>query len=482
MEKMIMKKFIIATAVCCLSLVGLSACSLSELFGGNTQEKSGLEFVEIGDSYAVAGIGTCEDYRIEIPETYNGKPVTTIAKGAFEKVFGVTQIIAPNSVKTVEDKAFSACTHLEKVSLVGVESIGEEAFSYCNALEEVSFGENLEVIGDKAFYTCERLPEISFPDSLAEIGDEAFFGNTRLSEVNFGTGLEYLGVSAFEDCQKIVEIVIPDGAETIICDKAFYNCRGMRTLDIGDSVKQIGVEAFNDCLNLTFATIGDGVIRIGDKAFESARSLVKLTLGSSVGFIGRAAFYNCYKLVDVYNRSNYELVGVSAEDGRLGYHVLNEYKQENGSKISITDDGCILFTDGNSVRLMGHTTTKSINLVVPDEVTEIHMMAFYNNTYISSITAGENLKKIGEQAFNFAYNLRTASFVGVESFEAQALSSCNKLTKIVLGSALKQVKENAFNGCKVLAILEFVGTSDDWARISFASGNEYLTKLTVNYQ
>lgn len=476
-----MKKILIATVSCCCVLLGFSACSLDDFLGGK-QEESKLEFVEKGNDYAVSGIGECEDYRIEIPTTYKGKPVTAIAKGAFEKVFGVTEIIVPESVKTIEDKAFSSCTHLEKISLLGAETLGDEAFAYCNALEEVNFSERLEVIGNKAFYSCERLPEISFPNSLAEIGDEAFFSNTRLSEVTFGTGLEYLGVSAFEDCQKIVEIVIPDGAETIICDKAFYNCRGMRTLDIGDSVKQIGVEAFNDCLNLTFATIGDGVIRIGDKAFESARSLVSLTLGSSVGFIGRAAFYNCYKLVDVYNRSNYELVGVSAEDGRLGYHVLNEYKQENGSKISITDDGCILYTDGDSVRLMGHTTTKSIDLVVPDEVTEIHMMAFYNNTYISSVTAGENMKKIGEQAFHFAYNLRMATFMGVETFDNQALSTCNKLVKITLGSALKEVKENAFSGCKVLARLDYFGTSADWSKISFASGNEYLTKLTVNYQ
>ena len=473
-----MKKLLIAFCLC--SLLGFSACSFTDFpFGGQTTPTESLEFVDRGDSYAVAGLGTYTDYRVEIPETHNGKPVTAIAKSAFEKVFGVTQVVVPSSVTVIEDKAFSACTHLEKITLSGVKTIGEEAFAYCNALEEIALGEKLEVIENKAFYTCERLPEITFPNSLAEIGDEAFFGNSRLSQVTFGTGLAYLGASAFEDCQKILEVVIPDGAPTFIGDKAFFNCRGMRSLELGDSVTQIGVESFDSCLNLTFATIGDGVIRIGEKAFETARSLVSLTLGKSVGFIGRGAFYNCYKLVDVYNRSNFELVGDSAVDGRLGYHVLNEYKQEGGSKISVTDDGCILYTDGDSVRLMGHTTTKSIALVVPDEVTEIHMMAFYNNTFISSIAAGENLKKIGNQAFNFAYNLRSATLMGVENIENQAFSYCNKMVKITLGNTLKQVKENAFSTCSVLAVVEFSGTNEEWSEIDFTTGNEAITKLAI---
>jgi hypothetical protein len=432
---------------CCgvFLLLGFASCS-------EVEPKKSLEFSDCGDFYAVAGIGSCEDFLVEIPSEYNGKPVTTIAKSAFEQVFGVTQITVPASVTVVEDKAFFACTHLEKIIFEGVVTIGKEAFAYCNSLEEIDFGESLEEIDDKAFYSCERLPEVTFPNSLAEIGDQAFFGNSRLSVVDFGTGLEYLGVSAFEDCQKITEIVIPDGAPTIVCDKAFYNCRGMRSLDLGDGVRQIGVEAFDYCLNLTFAVIGDSVTRIGEKAFESARSLVSVTLGKAVGFIGRAAFYNCYKLVECYNRSDFELVGVSSEDGRLGYHVLNEYKQEGGSKISV-EDGYILYKDGVSVRLLGHTTTKSMTLTVPNEVTEIQMMAFYNNTYISAIVAGENLKKIGEQAFNYAYNLRSASFAGVESVGKRAFGSCNKMVKISFGNSLKIVKENAFEACKVLKVV-----------------------------
>lgn len=462
---------------------GFTACGLTPESTDEPKQDNptGLEFVEVDGGYAVAGIGTCEDYDVKIPETYNGKDVVAVAENAFAFVDGVTKITVPASVKTIETKAFSACTHLATVTLEnGVTTIGNEAFSLCSALETVTLGETVETIGDKAFYTCERLKELTVPDSVKRIGMQAFYQNTRLQTLTLGTGLEYIGESAFAYCDKLPSVEIPDGAPAQICDQAFFECRGLRSIYIGDAAMNIGVEAFDMCTKADFLTIGDSVNTIGEKAFEACRNLIKVTLGESVREIGNGAFYNCYKLVEVYNRSQLVLEKNST-NGRIGYHPLNIYAQEGGSKVTIDENGCILYVDGTDVKLMGHTTNRVIELVVPDSVTEIPKMAFYNNTYISSVIAGENLKKIGAQAFHFAYNVRTASCVGVESIESQAFSHCNKMIKITLGKNLQTVQENAFEECEVLSYIDYTGLNDNWLLIDIESGNDRLKNATRNY-
>lgn len=457
---------------------GFAAC---EPASEEVENPTGLEFVEVEGGYAVAGIGTCEDYDVKIPETYNGKAVVSVAENAFSLVDGVTRITVPASVKTIETKAFASCTHLTTVTIEsGVTTIGNEAFSLCAALETVDLGETVETIGEKAFYTCERLKEVAIPDSVKRIETQAFYKNTRMQSLELGAGLEYIGDSAFAYCDKLPSIEIPDGAPAAIGDQAFFECRGVRSIYVGDAAVSIGVEAFDVCTKADFLTIGDSVTTIGEKAFESCRNIVSVTLGRSVQTIGNGAFWNCYKLVEVYNRSALVL-DRSTANGRLGYHPLNVYTQEGGAKVSVDENGCILYTDGADVKLMGHTTTKVIELIVPETVTEIPKMAFYNNTYISSVTAGENLKRIGSQAFHFAYNLRSMTCAGVVVIETQAFAYCNKMLKITLGKNLQTVQENAFEECEILTYVDYTGSNDDWLLIDIASGNDRLQGATRNH-
>ena len=60
-------------------------------------------------------------------------------------------------------------------------------------LTEVILPEGLLGIGDKAFYGCAHLSSINLPDSLLYLGDEVFYGCTRLCEITLPAGLVTVG-------------------------------------------------------------------------------------------------------------------------------------------------------------------------------------------------------------------------------------------------------------------------------------------------
>ena len=110
-----------------------------------------------------------------------------------------------------------------------------------------------------------------------------------------------------------VAVITPDMLEgyTGIGDGAFYNCTGLTSVTIPNSVTRIGWGAFCECTGLTspvynahvFAfmptaysgayTIPDGIESIAGGAFYNCTGLTSLTIPNSVTSIGRSAFYNC---------------------------------------------------------------------------------------------------------------------------------------------------------------------------------------------
>jgi hypothetical protein len=54
---------------------------------------------------------------------------------------------------------------------------------------------------------------------------------------------------------------------TSIGHEAFYECYGLTSVTIGNSVKEIGYGAFFGCYSLTSVTIPNSVVQIGDEAF-----------------------------------------------------------------------------------------------------------------------------------------------------------------------------------------------------------------------
>lgn len=90
---------------------------------------------------------------------------------------------------------------------------------------------------------------------------------------------------------------IKEGTE-IICDCAFKGCKGIKTLILPCSVKNIGDAAFMCCKNLTTLELPEGIEHIGKWAF-SGIGLKEIKLPSSLKVIEEYLFHESIALTNV---------------------------------------------------------------------------------------------------------------------------------------------------------------------------------------
>ncbi|MBQ6346291.1 MAG: leucine-rich repeat domain-containing protein, partial [Clostridia bacterium] len=132
----------------------------------------GLEPATVPADNAVASNDGAEDFEI-----INGILVKYKGAGG--------DVVIPNSVTVIGEKAFYECDSLTSVSIPdSVTSIGEDAFYRCSSLISVSIPDSVTSIGEDAFYRCSSLISVSIPDSVTSIGEDAFYRCSSLTSVS----------------------------------------------------------------------------------------------------------------------------------------------------------------------------------------------------------------------------------------------------------------------------------------------------------
>ena len=97
--------------------------------------------------YMVSGIGTYKSSEIVIPATYNGLPVKSIGPRAFGDCKSLTSVsFAENSqVQYISANAFEYCYNLKKIHIpTSVKSIELRAFDACTGLSSIFYGGTAE--------------------------------------------------------------------------------------------------------------------------------------------------------------------------------------------------------------------------------------------------------------------------------------------------------------------------------------------------
>ena len=257
--------------------------------------------------------------------------------GSYAFCSGLSQIVLPKNLTTIESRAFEGCSNLKKIILPdSVTSIGKHAFSNCSSLETVVLSDSLISIGDYAFYGDFLLSNIEIPRNVAQIGNLAFAycnklksipveegnihfcskngilynkdmtkivcypaGKTDISQFDIPDRIAEIGVSAFANCMALRTIKIPSSVTTIGAT-AFVNCRNLYSVNIPQSVTSIGSSAFNSCYNISSLVIPEGVESIEYSTFRECHNLAEIWLPSSLKKVGKTAFSWCNSLKDVY--------------------------------------------------------------------------------------------------------------------------------------------------------------------------------------
>ena len=134
-------------------------------------------------------------------------------------------------------------------------------------------------------------------------------------------------------------------------------------------------------------------------------------------------------------------------DGTLtisGTGKMKDYNNSNGSPWSVN-------------------VKKAIQaVVIKNGVTSIGNCAFYNTTYLTSVTFenGSKLTNIGQAAFGLCRKLTSITIPSsVTTIGANAFAVCEKLTSITIPSSVTTIKSSAFLSCSQLAKVTFAPDS-----------------------
>ena len=417
------------------------------------KESEGLETRVILDEpfygkplYAmISGIGTCTDKNVVIPAAIDGVPVKGIDDNAFLDNENILSVYA--DVETVGGAAFKGCSNLQTVafsdkltqisqySLASTAIWQDEAFwldgtmyfgdilMASKASGEYEAKEGTRLIASNAFGLGDghTLKKVVLPESVEYIGASAFSYNIELSEVSVGSNVKYIGENAFEQTAF-------ESNEKNWENDALY---------LGDYLLKFKEK------EQTELVVRDGTLLIADSACICHDTLVHLSLPASLQYINEDAFLNNYKLVEVYNRSEIELMAGEEEPSGLALYALHFYKIPKERRVH-TEGDYILYTDGEETSLLGYLGTDK-EIIVPDGVTKIHRDACSRLFEITSVTFPESLKVIGENAFMLCNSLTEVRFAeGLKEIENYAFEGCN-LKTLILPSGVEKVGYSAFS-------------------------------------
>lgn len=366
------------------------------------------------------------------------------------------------------------------------------------------------------------LPAFDLGIKASALAESGSCGPTATYTLNSSTGklvisgTGKINMGAFSGENDIKNVVIENGI-TSIEDEAFANCPYLETINFPDSLKYMG----NDILKNTawFNYKGKGLIIQDNWAygFKGTESGITVNLPANVKGIADRSITGDINVVAY--EADKENPYFSSEDGVL----LNK-------------DKTVLFAypagkyDESGYYVATYT--------IPDTVEAISAGAFANS-YISSLTLGENIEKIGVDAFS-GCKVRDVYITSIESWcniefgnaganpsgmlyvDGNLVSSlvipdtiteikpyafynsnsvetvifpdsvtiigdsafqiCDELVSVSFGKGINTIEDYAFYGCYNIKDVFYPGSQEEWEKITIGSnkgGDKYIRNANL---
>ena len=275
---------------------------------------------------------------------------------------------------------------------------------------------------------------------------------------------------------QIKSVVLAKGI-TSIAYLSFSGYTKLTSVQIPDSVTDIGASAFDNCTALSDMTLPKNLKTLGWLAFAGCTSLKTLTMPASLTESGGSAFSKCTGLKEVYFEKGSKAVEFMQF---LGCTSLEKVVLPAG----LERIGIDAFT--------GCTSLKSLS--IPASVAEIGMYPARSCTSLQEITvASGNRYYASWNGALYTKDMktliqypggRTGGVVipqGVETLNLDSIT-CPGMTSILLPASLKLIASAAFYGCDHLTDVYYAGTEAQWALVDKKdSMNEALEQAKIHY-
>lgn len=424
-----MKKIIAFCLCICMALACLTSCNNNTTPKDTSSQNTGnkpQKTYTIDGSILVSCIGQADANGVfVIPDG-----ITMIAEGAFAGDTDLKEVVIGESVKVVGSSTFQYCTSLETVTISeGVETIGSHAFANCTSLKNITLPSTVSVLNEYAFYACEDLESISL-QHIREIREAAFYACSSLESVEFSSELETLGSWAFSQCRSLESLSF-NGVTKLdtISDYAFTGCSMLRSIEIPEGVRRIGILTFYDCSRLSSITIPSSMESIDFGALNYTRWYQDRS--DDYLIVGDGVLIKCTVHPSALDLSGkgIKMIGCSAFYNALAQDEAIEYGYKYAEILE--------------------------NIVIPDTVREIGKSAFAGCLALKNITLNKELVRVDDGAFNLLVSTTISSAkvnledcTKLEYIGAYAFQGCNGIEKVTLPPTVTHIGEYAFESTK----------------------------------
>lgn len=377
---------------------------------------------------AVTTIGTVFQNNTDIEffnELKHFSGLTALEANAFSGCSNLCNIAIPANVATIDVSSFKGCSQLMQVTFDK---------NSCITIFEGSYNENGGSYNG-VFADCRALKTIRIPASVTEIKACAFQGCTSLSSVTFEDDSNLQTIGGGYTCYRGNY----DSYDFGIFG-AFAGCTSLTSIEIPNSVKEIGVCAFQGCSQLQSVTFQKGsLITTLSGGYISKGYGTSIENASNMIF---GVFAKCSTLSSIEIPANVETIDACVFQDCINLSVVTF---EQGSKLKEFGDGYAEtgyrpFVTGAFANC---TALKSIQ--IPANVEKIGVGTFKNCSQLSSVTfePDSKLKTIGGYCDG-----SWSSEVGTKHYGAFA--DCEALTNIELPASLTAINSVAFSNCRKL--------------------------------
>ncbi len=314
-----------------------------------------------------------------------------------------------------------------------------------------------------------------------------------------------------------------DGVKYAVTDigyRAFYDCTGLTSVTIPNSVKNIDYLAFQNCVSLTSVTIPNSVTNIGGTAFADCQKLTEIkvdgdnstytsengvllskgrdiliccpigktgpyTIPESVKNIGNYAFLGCSGLTSVTIPNSVTSIGADAFYECSSLTKAEFASVESLCKMEFVNYSSNPLTTYANLYINGEEVTE---VSIPNTITSIGDYTFYGCSSLTSVTIPDSVTTIGKYAFCGCINLTSVNIPNsIKEISDYMFAGCCNLSKVSMSDSITRIGQQAFSNCHrlSLAIPSSVktiglGAFNYVANIIYTGNVEGSEALTVN--
>ncbi len=237
--------FCILLIILAIPLIFLAGCNQSDnLFEFGLKTDGSYSIKELRDKNVTS---------VEIPTTYNGKPIKHIDRSAFEGCENLTSVIIPEGIEIIDNYAFKDCSKLESISLPdSIIEIDSSAFDNCSSLQ-YNIYENGNYLGNtnNPYVVLMKgidnsVASYKVNESCNVIYENALSGFSKLTNIDMPYSITYIGSNAFSLCSSLESFTIPNFVKYFDASW-FYYCTNLQSITLSANIEMVSIGYMYGC-------------------------------------------------------------------------------------------------------------------------------------------------------------------------------------------------------------------------------------------